>query len=98
MIVLHRLSGPKSVTELAGLLNFSLERASVLLTPLRFAGVIFGQRDGKSIYYSLSDTQAAKLVTEVFDVFSSGIPYSLDAQGRNPFSHTGDRSSTLASL
>ncbi len=69
MIACHLLSGPKSVTELAELLELPQMKTSVLLGTMRFAGIVSGQRDGKLIRYSLSDLRVARIITCLHEAF-----------------------------
>jgi DNA-binding transcriptional ArsR family regulator len=49
-------SGPKSVSDLSLLLEIELANASHHLRVLYHAGLVTSQRDGKFIYYRLSQT------------------------------------------
>ena len=65
----HLASGEKSVTELENLLSARQAAVSQQLARLRADRLVNARRDGKAIYYSLSDPRALKLVNVVYDMF-----------------------------
>ena len=69
MILCHLSSGEKSVTELENLLSSRQAAVSQQLARLRLEGLVSCRRDGKAIYYSLSDPKAARLIELVYDMF-----------------------------
>lgn len=69
MILCYLSSGEKSVTELEKLLESRQAAVSQQLARLRLEGLVNSRRDGKTIYYSLSDPKAARLVGLVYDLF-----------------------------
>jgi len=69
MILCYLSSGEKSVTELENLLESRQAAVSQQLARLRLEGLVSCRRDGKAIYYSLSDPRALKLVNVVYDMF-----------------------------
>lgn len=69
MILCYLSSGEKSVTELENLLESRQAAVSQQLARLRLEGLVNCRRDGKAIYYSLSDPRALKLVSVVYDMF-----------------------------
>ena len=69
MILCHLAGGEKSVTELEGLLGTRQAAVSQQLARLRFEGLVASRREGKAIFYSLSDPKALRLVEVVHDLF-----------------------------
>jgi len=69
MILCYLASGEKSVTELERLLSARQSAVSQQLTRLRLEGLVSPRRDGKTIYYSLSDERAVKVLETVYDLF-----------------------------
>ncbi|MBD3786690.1 MAG: helix-turn-helix transcriptional regulator [Sphingomonadales bacterium] len=72
MIMCHLSSGEKSVTELENLLESRQAAVSQQLARLRLEGLVSCRREGKAIYYSLSDPRAARLIELVYDMFCNG--------------------------
>jgi DNA-binding transcriptional ArsR family regulator len=62
MILCHLASGEKSVTELEELLSARQASVSQQLTRLRFEGLVKPRRDGKAIYYSLTDDRPRQII------------------------------------
>ena len=69
MILCHLASGEKSVTELEDLLSARQAAVSQQLTRLRLEGLVTPRRDGKAIYYSLTDDRARQIIEVVYDLF-----------------------------
>ena len=69
MILCHLASGEKSVTELEQLLAARQSAVSQQLTRLRLEGLVTPRRDGKTIYYSLTDGRSTKILEVVYDLF-----------------------------
>ena len=69
MILCHLASGEKSVTELERLLSARQAAVSQQLTRLRLEGIVTPRRDGKTIYYSLADRRAVRLLDTVYELF-----------------------------
>ena len=69
MILCHLSSGEKSVTELEERLGARQAAVSQQLARLRLEGLVSCRRDGKAIYYSLSDPKAARVIELVYDMF-----------------------------
>ena len=69
MILCHLASGEKSVTELESLLSARQAAVSQQLSRLRLEGLVTPRRDGKTIYYSLADGKAARVLDVVYDIF-----------------------------
>ncbi len=69
MILCHLASGEKSVTELEELLSARQAAVSQQLARLRLEGLVRQRRDGKAIYYRLSDDRAKRIIEVVYDMF-----------------------------
>ena len=69
MILCHLASGEKSVTELEELLSARQAAVSQQLTRLRLEGLVKPRRDGKAIYYSLTDDRPRQIIEVVYDLF-----------------------------
>ena len=69
MILCHLASGEKSVTELEELLSARQAAVSQQLTRLRLEGLVTPRRDGKAIYYSLTDDRPKQIMEVVYDLF-----------------------------
>lgn len=72
MIMCYLASGEKSVTELETRLATRQAAVSQQLARLRLEGLVQSRREGKAIYYSLSDPRAAHVVQTVYEQFCSG--------------------------
>lgn len=69
MILCHLATGEKSVTQLESLLGARQAAISQQLSRLRMEGLVQPRRDGKTIYYSLSDDRPGKLMELIYDMF-----------------------------
>ncbi|MGX9353916.1 ArsR/SmtB family transcription factor [Roseobacteraceae bacterium S113] len=69
MILCHLASGEKSVTELEELLSARQAAVSQQLTRLRLEGLVKPRREGKAIYYSLTDDRPTQIMEVVYDLF-----------------------------
>jgi ArsR family transcriptional regulator len=69
MILCHLASGEKSVTELEELLSSRQAAVSQQLSRLRQEGLVRPRREGKVIYYALSDPRAVRVLDVVYDIF-----------------------------
>lgn len=69
MILCHLVSGEKSVTELEKLLSARQAAVSQQLSRLRLEGLVQPRRDGKTIYYSLTDDRPRKILEVVYELF-----------------------------
>lgn len=69
MILCHLASGEKSVTELEELLSARQAAVSQQLSRLRLEGLVTPRRDGKAIYYSLTDERPKQIMEVVYDLF-----------------------------
>lgn len=69
MILCHLVTGEKSVTELEQLLSVRQAAVSQQLSRLRLEGLVTPRRDGKAIYYSLTDDKPKRILETVYDIF-----------------------------
>jgi ArsR family transcriptional regulator len=69
MILCHLSTGEKSVGELEDLLQSRQAAVSQQLARLRLEGIVSSRREGKTIYYSLQDPKAERLIALVYDMF-----------------------------
>lgn len=69
MILCHLSSGEKSVTELEQLLHSRQAAVSQQLARLRTEGLVGCRREGKAIYYSLTDERTRRLIALIYDMF-----------------------------
>ncbi|MCX7560382.1 metalloregulator ArsR/SmtB family transcription factor [Sulfitobacter sp. F26204] len=69
MILCHLASGEKSVTELENLLSARQAAVSQQLSRLRLEGLVTPRREGKTIFYSLSDDRPKQIMEVVYDLF-----------------------------
>ena len=69
MILCHLATGEKSVTELEDLLSARQAAVSQQLSRLRLEGLVTPRREGKVIYYSLTDDRPKQIMEVVYDLF-----------------------------
>jgi ArsR family transcriptional regulator len=69
MILCHLSTGEKSVTDLEELLALRQAAVSQQLARLRLERLVSARRDGKTIYYSLADPRAERLIGLVYEIF-----------------------------
>lgn len=69
MILCYLATGEKSVTELEQLLHARQAAVSQQLARLRLEGLVSARRDGKTIWYSLSDERAIRILELVYEMF-----------------------------
>lgn len=69
MILCHLAAGEKTVTELEELLSARQAAVSQQLSRLRTEGLVTPRREGKAIYYRLTDRRAIKMLEVVYDLF-----------------------------
>lgn len=69
MIVCTLVEGEFSVSELEEKLDIHQPHLSQYLTVLRRSGIVETRRDGKQIFYRLTEEKAAKLVGALHDIF-----------------------------
>ncbi len=71
MILCHLASGEKSVTELEQLLAIRQTAVSQQLSRLRLEGLVTPRRDGKTVYYSLTDDRPRQVIEVLYELFCS---------------------------
>ena len=71
MILCHLVTGEKSVTELEELLSARQAAVSQQLARLRLEGMVTPRRDGKTIYYSLTDDRPKRMLETIYELFCS---------------------------
>ena len=69
MILCHLTTGEKSVTELEQLLQARQAAVSQQLSRLRLEGLVTPRRDGKTIFYSLTDDRSRQIMELVYKLF-----------------------------
>jgi len=69
MILCYLTSGEKSVKELEDLLAARQPSVSQQLARLRLEGFIEARRDGRVIYYRISDPRVAQMVERLYHMF-----------------------------
>ncbi len=69
MILCHLGAGEKSVGELEQLLGIRQAAVSQMLARLREEGLVATRRDGKTIYYSLSDDKTEQVIGLLYSLF-----------------------------
>ncbi|MEM8752919.1 MAG: metalloregulator ArsR/SmtB family transcription factor [Pseudomonadota bacterium] len=69
LILCHLASGEKSVTELEELLSARQAAVSQQLARLRADGLVAPRREGKAIYYRLTDERAVRILEVVYSLF-----------------------------
>lgn len=74
MILCHLGSGEKSVGELEALLDSRQAAVSQMLARLREENLVATRRDGKTIYYSLSDPNTAEVIALLYRQFCAPKP------------------------
>ncbi len=81
MILCHLVTGEKSVTELESLLHARQAAVSQQLARLRLEGLVVPRREGKTIYYSLSDDRPRQILEVIYQLFCS-IPEPAEPEGQ----------------
>ncbi|WP_424985602.1 metalloregulator ArsR/SmtB family transcription factor [Microbulbifer sp. S227A] len=69
MILCHLGAGEKSVGELEALLNIRQAAVSQMLARLRDEGLVTTRRQGKTIFYSLSDNNTERVIGLIYALF-----------------------------
>lgn len=69
MILCSLANGEKSVTELEEMLSSRQAAVSQQLSRLRLEGLVTARRDGKQIYYRLTDDRARLIIERVYELF-----------------------------
>lgn len=69
LILCYLATGEKSVTELEKLLSARQAAVSQQLSRLRLEGLVTPRREGKTIYYSLTDDRPRRIMELVYELF-----------------------------
>jgi ArsR family transcriptional regulator len=69
MILCSLANGEKSVTEIEAMLATRQAAVSQQLSRLRLEGLVTARRDGKQIYYRLTDDRARLIIERVYELF-----------------------------
>lgn len=69
MILCHLVTGEKSVGEIERLLSARQSAVSQQLARLRLDDLVTTRRDGKTIYYSLTDDRPRRIIELVYELF-----------------------------
>ncbi len=69
MILCRLANGECSVTDLEDMLSARQAAVSQQLSRLRLEGLVKTRREGKSVYYSLADERAQRLIPVLYDMF-----------------------------
>ena len=69
MILCHLSQGERSVSELERLLGARQAAVSQQLSRLRLEGLVACRREGKTMYYTLSDPRSRRLIEVMYDMF-----------------------------
>lgn len=69
MILCHLSAKERSVGELETLLDLRQSAVSQMLARLRDDGLVSNRRDGKTIYYSLSDPNTQQVIGLLYSLF-----------------------------
>jgi ArsR family transcriptional regulator len=69
MILCALANGEKSVTEIEAMLATRQAAVSQQLSRLRLEGLVTARRDGKQIYYRLTDDRARMIIERVYELF-----------------------------
>jgi ArsR family transcriptional regulator len=69
MILCSLANGEKSVTEIEEMLSSRQAAVSQQLSRLRLEGLVTARREGKQIYYSLTDDRARMIIERVYELF-----------------------------
>ncbi|MDG3040298.1 ArsR/SmtB family transcription factor [Roseicyclus marinus] len=69
MILCSLANGEKSVAEIEAMLASRQAAVSQQLSRLRLEGLVTARRDGKQIYYRLTDERARLIIERVYELF-----------------------------
>ena len=69
LILCHLAAGEKSVTELEELLSAKQAAVSQQLSRLRLEGLVTPRREGKAIYYRLTDDRPRQVIEVLYELF-----------------------------
>ena len=72
MIVCTLAKAEHSVAELETMLGIRQPTLSQQLTALREAGIVLTRREGKHVFYRLSDEKPAQLVGALYEIYCGG--------------------------
>ena len=72
MLLCELHCGEKSVGELEAALNLSQAYVSQQLAKLRAEGLVTGRRDGRVVYYQVSDTKVRPIIQLLYRQFCAG--------------------------
>jgi ArsR family transcriptional regulator len=78
MILCSLATGERSVTELERLLGQRQAAVSQQLARLRLEGLVETRREGKAIYYRLTDGRARCMLDLIYDLFCAEAPAGID--------------------
>ena len=70
MILCHLREGERSVSELEALIGVRQAAVSQQLARLRLEGLVSARREGKAIYYSLTDRKVRRLIETMHELFA----------------------------
>ena len=79
MILCHLVTGEKSVTELEDLLHARQAAVSQQLARLRLEGLVTPRREGKTIFYSLTDDRPRRILEVIYEMFCTVEPAGAEA-------------------
>lgn len=74
LILCSLVAGERSVTDLEQLLGQRQAAVSQQLARLRLEGLVTTRREGKAIYYSLSDGRVRRMLDLIYDMFCAEGP------------------------
>ncbi|MBF9049866.1 metalloregulator ArsR/SmtB family transcription factor [Roseobacter sp. HKCCD9010] len=69
MILCALANGERSVTDIERLLASRQAAVSQQLSRLRLEGLVTARREGKQIFYRLTDDRARKIIEQVYELF-----------------------------
>lgn len=69
MILCHLVEGERSVSALEELIGARQAAVSQQLARLRLEGLVASRREGKAIYYRISDERVHRLITTLHGIF-----------------------------
>ncbi|MGY6633593.1 MAG: ArsR/SmtB family transcription factor [Alkalilacustris sp.] len=78
LILCHLSQGERSVSELENLLGARQAAVSQQLSRLRLEGLVACRREGKTMYYSISDPRSRRLIELMYEMFCA--PQDEDAR------------------
>lgn len=78
MILCHLINGERSVGELEELLGLRQAAVSQMLARLRDEGMVHTRRAGKTVFYSLKDRNAERVLALLHDMFCTSEDANLE--------------------